>query len=360
MSSDSQSSQITARKMLLLGLVALLVAALLNADQLVREAESKPFGRKRDYSLAVWEPVQQVSDALYLNRPRMWVDNLRGREFTDPDSVVVAAPSPDSSTADTAPTTTSTTVASTSSTQPVAQPSAPTTPPPVAVATTVPEVPRLFVPTEQEPLQLWVGGDSMAAVFGNVLVREARDTGVVIAESESTLSSGLARPDYLNWPDRLTEIVETQNPDVMVLILGANDVQGMLSSDGEVIQIDDPAWDGEYRLRVREAMARMSDERRLTLWVGQPVMRSEELSQNMQRLNGIFELEAAANDDVEYVESWDLFTDSDGNYADLIEVDDGKVVDLRLNDGIHLTTDGGLRLTERVLQLINDEVEASK
>jgi uncharacterized protein len=200
----------------------------------------------------------------------------------------------------------------------------------------------------------------MAAVFGNSLVRAAQETGIITAESEATLSSGLARPDYLDWPARLSEIAETQDPDVLVLILGANDVQGMVTADGTIVQPDEPEWEAEYRLRVRDSMSRVANEGRLVVWVGQPIMRSESLSSDMRKLNAIYASEAAANDDVEFLESWDLFVDGDGNYTDLLELADGNVVDLRLNDGVHLTANGGLRLAEQVLAIIDSEIEANK
>ena len=55
------SAGIPAGKVLLAGLLGLALAALLNADALVADAERKPFGSTaRDISLAVWEPVRDV------------------------------------------------------------------------------------------------------------------------------------------------------------------------------------------------------------------------------------------------------------------------------------------------------------
>ena len=60
------SPTIPAGKALGAGLIALLVAMLLNSEQLVRDAERKPFGTGRDMSLAVWEPVSSFASAVGL------------------------------------------------------------------------------------------------------------------------------------------------------------------------------------------------------------------------------------------------------------------------------------------------------
>ena len=65
------------------GVIGLLVAMFLNAGQLVRDAERKEFGTARDISLAIWEPVEVVADALFLTEPRRVADEALGREFDD-------------------------------------------------------------------------------------------------------------------------------------------------------------------------------------------------------------------------------------------------------------------------------------
>src|SRR5690606_29891576 len=51
---DGPGETVPAGRVLVVGFVGLLLAALLNADSLVERAESKPFGWGRDVSLAIW------------------------------------------------------------------------------------------------------------------------------------------------------------------------------------------------------------------------------------------------------------------------------------------------------------------
>lgn len=344
-----EQRRLSATRMLLVGLLALALGALLNADQLVREADAKPFGRKRDISLAIWEPVQSVSETLYLNRPRRWIDDLRGRY---PEQAVLTAESVD------APTTVTTTTAppapSTTSPGPAPETSTTTT----LVPTTTTTIPRLFVPSPENRLRLWVGGDSMAQVFGDSLVRLASATDLFEATNHSTISSGLTRPDFFDWPSFLSQAIVDEDPDVIVVIFGANDVQGLQTEAGDIYQPSELEWAEEYRSRVSATMDLLMDDQRLVVWVGQPIMRSSGFSQDLELLNSIYSDEAARRDGVEFLDSWDLFVDENGGYTDLLEAADGKVLDLRQNDGVHLTRDGGARLATAVLELI-DSVSSS-
>ena len=46
------------------GVVGLILALLLNAEALLRDAEQQPFGTGRDISVAVWGPVERAASAL--------------------------------------------------------------------------------------------------------------------------------------------------------------------------------------------------------------------------------------------------------------------------------------------------------
>jgi hypothetical protein len=59
---------------------ALLIAVLLNAPWLEDGAKKQPFGKERDFWVAVWKPFAAVSRALYLDQPRKWADEALGRE----------------------------------------------------------------------------------------------------------------------------------------------------------------------------------------------------------------------------------------------------------------------------------------
>jgi uncharacterized protein len=337
----TQGSTVPAGRVMLVGLIGLLLGALLNADSLVAQAERKPFGWSRDLSLAVWEPVQDLSHLLQLHRPREWIDEMTGRASAGPDEGFEFPP-PAGGGDDGATTTTTTTgdvaaPATTTST---------TAPPP-------PE-PELRSPSADAPLRVWVGGDSMSQVFGQSLVAFIGDSDVMTSTLDYRISTGLTRPDFFNWPAHLHAELERLDPEAVVIMFGANDAQGLETPDGEIFQPLEPGWIDDYRRRVAGTMdlLRDPDGDRIVYWVGQPIMRSAGFSERMAGLNAIYRAEAESRPWVRYVDSYSMFANEAGAYEAFLPGVDGTVQDLRQGDGIHLSRAGGDLLARHVLDLI--------
>jgi hypothetical protein len=309
---------VPAGRVLVVVLIGLILAALVNADSLVEQAERKPFGWSRSASLAVWHPVQDVSHLLRLNAPRDAVEEALGRS----DDVDEDFEFPQEETE-------------------------------TASATTTPPEPELRTPTAAEPLRVWVGGDSMSQVFGQSLVAFAEDSGVMDTTLDYRISTGLTRPDYFNWPAHLDTEVDALDPEAVVIMFGANDAQGM-EVDGEVFQTLDADWSEEYRRRGAGTMDLLQEDGRIVYWVGQPIMRDGGFSDRMAGLNEIYESEAASRPWIRYIDAYDMFADDSGAYNAFLAGLDGNVQDMRQGDGIHLSRPGGDLLAQAVL----DQIEA--
>ena len=331
---------VPAGHVLLVGLVGLVLAALLNADSLVEQAERKPYGWSRDVSLAVWRPVQDVSHLLRLDLPRDAVDEATGRAADD-DAEDFEFPPADSETAGGA-------------SEEAASEEEPATS--SSTTTTVPPEPELRTPTAEAPLRVWVGGDSMSQVFGQSLVAMAEDTGLMDTTLDYRISTGLTRPDYFNWPAHIDTEVASLDPEAVVIMFGANDAQGM-EVDGEVFQTLDANWSDEYRRRVAGTMDLLRADGRVVYWVGQPIMRDGGFSQRMAGLNAIYESEAATRPWVRYVDAYDMFSNEAGAYEAFLPGLDGEIHDMRQGDGIHLSRPGGDLLARAVLDQIEADAE---
>ena len=312
-----------------LALGGLLLAALLNADHLVDRADKKPFGDKRDFWLAAWQPFEDASEALYLNRPRQWLDTALDRELRTPGPAVPPIPAPQ--------VVATVTVVPEERAPDPGQPvsaalpavSAPPAPEPVPAASPPAPTPRLRVPTADTPLKLWVGGDSMAVAFGASLGRLASATGLVLPTSDARSSSGLTRPDFYDWPAHMAEVAAKDAPDVMVLMFGANDSQGIRTPEGKAFQPLSDGWRAEYRRRVAGTMELLVAPGRLVIWVGQPVMESDGFSARMADIDAIYREEAALREGVLYFESWPLLVDGNGKYAAFLPDSDGATQGMR-------------------------------
>ncbi|MCY3892492.1 MAG: DUF459 domain-containing protein [Acidimicrobiaceae bacterium] len=345
-----------AGKVLLAGALGLALAIVLNSQQLQREAQQKPFGWERDVSVAVWEPVEGAASAAGAHLPRLWADEAFGRDVSDPGTMtdpfgsVAADEAVDEVGGAVADDPTRAGVV-------VADPATPA----IAgagssdgdVATGAPATTMPWFPTSADPLRLHIMGDSMVQFFGHVMVGLANDTGVIEASTEHQLSSGLSRPDFYDWPTRIVEVLAAEDPDAVVLMFGGNDAQAIVV-DGQIARRFSDAWVQEYSARVGHVMDLVTtDPDRVLLWVGQPIMEDPEYDARMQGVNEVFEAEAAKRNRVHYVDTRDLFRGPNGGFSRYVADADGQLADVRLTDGIHLSTIGGRWLS----QVLLDELE---
>jgi hypothetical protein len=322
-----------AGRVLAVVLIALVLGLFLNADSLYSRAQALPYGWRRTVAVGVMRPVHAVSSAFRVDRPREWLEEAIGKD-TGPTGVGPDVRTPSSALAGGPGGVTPATVTT-------------TTAPPVV----------LRRPTTAAPLNLWVGGDSMAQVFGESVQRLAVDRGDVNATLDYRISTGLSRPDYFDWPLHLQNDVLPSHPEVVVIIFGANDSQS-LSIDGNVHSPSDPEWLAEYRRRAAATMDELRGEGRLVIWVGQPVMRDGGFSARMGALDEIYASEAQSRPWVKFIDTRPLFADASGSYSAYLLGPDGKPVLMRQQDGIHLSRAGGDRLAAAVFATLDDEIDA--
>jgi hypothetical protein len=219
---------------------------------------------------------------------------------------------------------------------------------PSAVTTTTAPPPTKPVISPQRKLRLYIGGDSMARELGESLLDKA-DSDLVDASLDFRISSGLARPDYYNWPAHLQDVVgKDEPPDAAVVLFGANDGQN-LERDGDVLDFGSPGWLDEYHLRVGATMDVLYAQFRTVYWVGMPICRDGDYTQRMQVEDQVYQEEAAKRPWVHFIDTFPLFADSDGGYADYLPSADGTLVLMRQGDGIHWSRAGGDRVADAVL-----------
>ncbi|MFP3913334.1 MAG: DUF459 domain-containing protein [Actinomycetota bacterium] len=310
---------------------ALLAGLLLNAADILRTAQRQEPGWQRTVGVTLMQPIARVSEMLLLDRPRSAIDTLLGRAPSEPQAV----PSP-----------TTTAPGSTTSTTP-----------PVGSSTTsvAPEAAPRRTVTRQEPLILYIGGDSMVGQFGPMLDDRAAESGMVEAEVVYEFESGLSRPDFVDWPQRLARVSEDLDPDAFVLYFGGNDAQAIYREEGPWIEYGTPEWEREYRARVDEVMTLLEDRGHWVYWMGMPVVRSESFQERVRLMNEIYRDEAEDHPLVTFVEAWSVFEGPDGGFSEYLTDADGNLVDMRLDDGVHYTTAGAVRLAEVTYRVIADD-----
>ena len=361
-------SGVAAGRVLVAGAFGLVLAIALNAQQLLREAQQKPFGYGRDASIAVWEPVEGASSAVGLHLPRLWADEALGREVLDPGEVDPYGPAgrfgsgiaaEAGEPAEHSPDAHPGIVVAEASDEGTAVGTPETSPAAESATDDIGEPAPVVAPTPDNPLRLAVIGDSMVRFFGDTMVSLADQTGVIDAATEHQLSSGLTRPDFYDWPARIVEVLAADDPDAVVLMYGGNDAQA-LAVDGQIARPFSDAWVGEYSSRVAHMMDLVTtDPDRILIWVGQPIMRDPDFDHKMVELNKIYAAEAAARERVRYVDTRHLFRGPGGGYSRYVLDEAGQRTDVRLTDGVHLSTIGGQWLSRLLLDKLGEMVDLS-
>lgn len=345
---DPAARRLAAGQVLLVMVLALALGALFNADRMVERAKEKPFDDSwRNESIWIWSRVQDVSELFRLDAARSRIETAIGRAGSEREELDVSDLLAEGSSGGSTPA------------DDGASPDAPA--PASTTTTTEPDAtPVIRTPTAAEPLRLWLGGDSMSQEVGASMARAAADTGIIQATIDARVSTGLTRPDYFNWPQHLVDEVVPTDPEVVVIMFGANDSQGLSLDDGSVCQRFEQCWLDEYRRRVAGTMDLLRDQEendRLVIWVGQPIMGPGSGVAGMDKLNAIYWEEAQRRDWVTFFDSWPFFADADGQYAYYLPSADGSDHEMRTPDEVHLSVAGADRLAWEIIQALGEQVD---
>lgn len=306
--------------------LALLMAALLNADSLVASIEGQSFGRSRSIGLALARPVRTVSHWTGLDLPRKLIDDAFAKSPA-PKSPAVALHSRPTTT------TTTTTTASTGA--------------PAPATSTTTTVAARRVPSAQQPLKVWLAGDSLMGTIAESFINKTGSNPVFQASQDFRIGTGLARPDVYDWPAAVSHEVASAHPDVVVLMFGANDDQDMLVGD-QRYPLQTPQWQEEYRRRVSQILDSAADGTRQVIWLGLPAVRRPRLNQTKDLINGAVKAAAATHQNVTFLDTGALIDGPGGSFSTYLTVA-GKAVEVRESDGIHITLAGAGVVTPVIL-----------
>ena len=208
-----------------------------------------------------------------------------------------------------------------------------------------------------ENIRLTVIGDSLADGIWAGLYRNLRSVKHIKVRRASKVSSGLAAYDWHSEAERLLE----DGTDIIVVMLGTND--GRLSAE-MVKRASRTAngWRDVYADKVEELLTLFEDRQVFTVWLGLPVMRKDSMREQAERLNAIFaEVLDGRGADVNFLPTWDLTTDDNGEYFAYADLDNsGRTRQFRAKDGVHFTMMGYQYLARHVQEVIEHQYLARR
>ena len=305
--------------------LALIVAALLQAEGLRKQAQIQPAGVQRRIALAATRPLVDVSRALHLTTPRHELQVAIGRADEDRVDTQVHL----------------------------------TLPPPAGPLPQPVVKPERHKPvfTKKKPLRVWVAGDSLAQVPGDALERVGGAVAVVGVESR--LSTGLARTDLYNWFTRIQEAPAKLRPRVIVFSFGADDAHDYMGG-AHVGPFGSPSWIAEYRRRVDGVTRELAAKGIYVVWLGLPIPDGSGFKRSFPVVNRILESVAKAHPkSATFVDTWHLLDDFHGRYAPYLRVH-GKLTLMRLPDGVHYTAAAGDLIAAQTLKQLRRVYDLSR
>ena len=181
-------------------------------------------------------------------------------------------------------------------------------------------------------------GDSLGNDLGWGISRHLSATSGLNLVQMDKSSTGLANAWFYSWPVHLAAYLKQYHPQLVLVMLGGNDEQGM-EINGTAVPFAAPAWRSAELASVRKIVTETTSAGAYVLWVGMPIMQPASYSQGMTILNAIFEQGVTSEANATFVPTWSLFSNPLGQFETQAAVN-GVQTTLREPDGIHFSFSG--------------------
>lgn len=211
--------------------------------------------------------------------------------------------------------------------------------------------------TPDDPLRLWIGGDSLAGSLGPALGEVAAETGVVAPVYDSRSGSGLSTPGFFDWPEHAASEMDRIDPEHVVFIIGTNDWATPSASTGTTTSTtSEPAWREEYARRIEQMLEIFHGTTdRFVYWVGAPPLRDRRTDAGARSINEVAREVVGLDEHAVYFDEYALFASESGGYTATIPRSGRSDLRVRSDDGIHFTDAGGKVLGDAVYALLDQQ-----
>lgn len=211
-------------------------------------------------------------------------------------------------------------------------------------------------PDPRELDTLLVTGDSLAMPLDAEIARRLDGEGIEVVR-DPHLGTGISKADLGDWGSISARQTREEEPDAIVVFLGANEGFPMPAPGGGSVQCCGADWAVVYATRVRQMMDtyRQGGEARV-YWLTLPTPRDDERAGVARVVNEGIEVAAQPyRVHVRVLDMVALFTPG-FEYRDSMEVD-GEDRIVREADGVHLNDEGAELAAETVLGALAADFE---
>ena len=176
--------------------------------------------------------------------------------------------------------------------------------------------------------------------------------------NHSKPSSGFVRTDAYDWNSAIDDILKDETYQIAVVMFGANDNQAIRSGK-DLLKPGTDAWRDAYGQTVEALIKKLRAAAVAVYWVGLPILRSPDQSEDAEAMNEVFREKAFING-AKFIDTWGGFTDEFGRYSAYGPDMSGQVRRLRDDDGVHFTMRGYLKLAHFAEKEIRRDLSLAK
>ncbi len=194
-------------------------------------------------------------------------------------------------------------------------------------------------------------GDAMAGGIWAGSTRMSRGDPRLVPKGRYKEGSGLSRPRFYDWSEALPPIIERNEVDIAVMMIGINDGRPV-NRGGQQLPVASKEWREFYVRRVDSVLGVLKSLKVPVYWLELPPMANSARDEVMRLISSIHRERAAAAG-VRFVEIRKVFSKQDGSYTDSGESVEGRFRRLRSRDGVHFLRAGN----DKVARILLDQIE---
>ncbi|MBQ1960453.1 MAG: DUF459 domain-containing protein [Akkermansia sp.] len=205
--------------------------------------------------------------------------------------------------------------------------------------------------TVPQPTRVLLTGDSLMAGMGPQLKRALAGYENLTLIPIGKGSTGLARPDFYNWPKVLEENMIAHKPHIVVMWIGTNDTQNIynMPEAGAPLSL---TWKRAYYQKLTEIFRIVRKHNATLIMMSPPVMSKQPFDNNLHAITNLM-AQTCRYKGIYFLNMRRTLADGNGKYLHRTTMQDGKVANIRTPDRIHITSDGNILVMDHLLPCLS-------
>ncbi|MFT3729897.1 MAG: DUF459 domain-containing protein [Hyphomicrobium sp.] len=212
---------------------------------------------------------------------------------------------------------------------------------------------------DNDVYQVSVFGDDFAPGLLRGLTAAFNADARLDIQKQVTPIAGIAMPNFDSKVAALEKAIAGQTFNIAIVMTGQDDRISIKGADGKRLPIGSEAWMIEYTRRIDRLMRVFKTRNAAVYWVGLPNLGRSDANDLAQRINDAIRERAYLNG-YKYIDTYQGFTDDNGDYSAYGPDLDGAIRLLRLRDGVNFTEAGNRKLAHFVEKELRPDLIQAK